>query len=283
MSLFDLPQAKHFCASRSSGAGMSQSLPDFHSALPRSMLKLVEGTTEFEVHRANLINSVERWIVFALAHYRRAFDMLVPVSAPWAQVTLYYSSFFAANALLGMFGGWMGNVKAVVCAIDVERGVIGSQELKIVRGYKSPTRARGSHRVFWDYFYAESRANIAPWAPLALLLALDPVNSDTGWQIKERNDANYDMYHAWASTMSFAGTFQSARLDSLSGPAAQQMEKTAQLIKLALHFANECGLSGGALHGCGATGTRAQLQKRLVTKPAPKLVTQSELPALLVT
>ena len=177
----------------------------------------------------------------------------------------------------------MGNVKAVVCAIDVERGVIGSQELKIVRGYKSPTRARGSHRVFWDYFYAESRANIAPWAPLALLLALDPVNSDTGWQIKERNDANYDMYHAWASTMLFAGTFQSARLDSLSGPAAQQMEKTAQLIKLALHFANECGLSGGALHGCGATGTRAQLQKRLVTKPAPKLVTQSELPALLVT
>lgn len=209
--------------------------------------------------------------------------MLVPVSAPWAQVTLYYSSFFAANALLGLFGGWMGNVKVAAWAIDVERGVVGSQELKVVRGYKSPTGARGSHRVFWDYFYAQASANIAPWAPLPLLAALDPVNSDTGWQIKERNDANYDMYHAWASTQLFASTFQPAKLSSLSGPAALQMEKTAQLIKLALHFANECGLSGGALHGCGVTGTRAQLQKRLVTKSVPQLVTQSELPALLVT
>lgn len=283
MTLFDLPQSKHYCASRSSGAGLSQSLPQFLATLPKARQILTEGTTEFRVHQSNVLDSVERWIVFALAHYRRAFEMLTPISAPWAQVTLYYSSFFAANALLGIFGGWMGNVKAVTWVIDVQRGTAGSQELQIIRGYKAPSGAKGSHRVFWDYFYSQANADIAPWSPLSLLRALEPVNSDTSWQIKERNDVNYDMYHAWQSTLLFASTFNRARLDSLSGPPALQLEKTGQLIRLALHFANEVGMGGGGIQDCGVSGARANVQRRLVTKSPPQLISQSELPTLLAT
>lgn len=280
MRLFDLPQARHFCAPVSAVAGSPQSLPQFHSSLPHGITRLAEGTTRFEVHQGNLLNSVERWLVFSLAQYRRAFDMLVPISAPWAQVTLYYSSFYAANAVLGMFGGWIGHSKTGIRVVDVERGVAGSQELRIHRKFRSPSGATGSHRVFWDVFY-DATASISAWAPANLAGALDPVNNDFAWQINERNNVNYDMFHAWATSTHFFGTFKPAKLRSLSGPPALQLEKTEQIIKLALHFAKAVSLDGTSLTGCGTSGTRLQLQKRLVTKAAPSLVTQSELSTLL--
>lgn len=110
---------------------------------------------------------------------------------------------------------------------------------------------------------------------------MDPVNNDFAWQINERNNVNYDMFHAWATSTHFFGTFNPARLASLSGPPALQLEKTEQLIKLGLHFAKEVSLQGTALAGCGTNGTRLQHQKRLVTKAAPNLVSQSELSTLL--
>jgi hypothetical protein len=281
MRLFDLPQAKHFCRPRPTGAGSAQSLPHFHSSLPNAVTLLTEGTTLFDVHHANLLNSVERWLAYSLAHYRRAFDMLVPISAPWAQVTLYYSSFYAANAVLGMFGGWIAQSKTGKrLLVDVERGVAGSQELRIHRKFQSPNGANGSHRVFWDIFY-DATPTISAWAPLELALALDPVNNDFAWQITERNNVNYDMFHAWEASMHFFGTFNRERLTSLSGPPALQLDKTEQMIKLALHFAQAVSLQGTALTGCGTIGTRLQHQKRLVTKAAPNLVTQSELSTLL--
>ncbi|HUP60377.1 MAG TPA: hypothetical protein VNA69_08155 [Thermoanaerobaculia bacterium] len=226
------------------------------------------------------MNSVERWLVFSLAQYRRALDMLVPISAPWAQVTLYYSSFYAANAVLGMFGGWIGHSKTGIRVVDVESGVAGSQELRIYRKFRSPSGATGSHRVFWDVFY-DATASISAWAPADLASALDPVNNDFAWQINERNNVNYDMFHAWATSTHFHGTFHPAKLASLNGPPALQLEKTEQMIKLGLYFAKEVSLQGTALTGCGTTGTRLQQQKRLVTRAAPNLVSQSELSTLL--
>jgi hypothetical protein len=281
MRLLDLPQAKHFCAARPAPAGTSQSLPHFYTSLAPNITTLAEGTGLFEVHQANLLNSVERWLVFALSHYQRALDMLVPVSAPWLQVTLYYSSFFAANAILGSLGGWVGQTKTGKrILVDVERGVEGSQELKIHRKFQSPNGASGSHRLFWDIFY-DATAVISAWAPAPLLSALDPVNNDFAWQIGERNDVNYDMFHAWEASMLFFNTFDAANLASLSGPPALQLEKTDLMIKLALFFADAVALPGFALDGCGVTGTRRERQKLLVNNVPPELVAQSQLPTIL--
>jgi len=74
MRLFDLPQAKHFCAPSAARvlAVGSQSLPALHSGpVPKGAL-LVEGGTRFEVHQVNVLHSVQRWLVYSLAHYRRA-------------------------------------------------------------------------------------------------------------------------------------------------------------------------------------------------------------------
>src|SRR5262245_56287838 len=106
MNLFDLtPGAEHFCRPltippASPPQSIKALVDSFHSV---SHLK--EGDPRFEVYRLSLLSSIERWLLYSVAHYRRALEMLVPASAPWAHVTLYYASFFSANAILGMFGG----------------------------------------------------------------------------------------------------------------------------------------------------------------------------------
>ena len=111
MRIFDISEAEHFCTALPAHVpGVGQSLAALHNTLGRTLL--VEGTTYFDAHRVSLLNSVERWILFGVSDYRRALDMFVASNAPWAHVTLYYSAFFAANAILGMFGR-LGTYRAV--------------------------------------------------------------------------------------------------------------------------------------------------------------------------
>lgn len=282
MRLFDLPQARHFCAPSPACLARvgSQSLPAFHAGLGRGVSLMVEGTNLYEVHQVNVLESVQRWLMYSLGHYRRAVDMLVPVSAPWAHVTLYYSSFFAANAILGMFGGCISQTKAGNRVVDVERGGLGNQALRVHRSLRSPAGAAGSHRTFWDFFY-DSVAAISAWAPAALEPALKPVNGAFWWQIDERNSVNYDMFQAWAASTLLSGTLNAARLNTLSGPLQLQLETTERIVRLGLWFANTLALSNTALGGFGHSGTRHQIQRRLVTQRVPSMVTQSQLSALL--
>jgi hypothetical protein len=242
--------------------------------VPKSVIRISEGQLNFQIHQINVLASVDQWLLFATSHYRRAIDMLVPASAPWAQVTLYYASFFAANAILGMFGGWIGHTADGYRVIDVEHGVPGAQELRIYRKLASPNGASGSHRAFWDFFY-DAAATISAWAPAPLAGALNPVNGDFAWQIAERNDVNYDMFNAWSSAKLFHGTFRPSRLKSLRGPLQLQFEASERLIKLALQFAVDVGLATSALEGCGQTGTVAHVRKKLGAQRPAQLVTQS--------
>lgn len=275
MRLFDLPQAKHFCnpAPAVIARVSAQSLRSFHSQT-KSITRIQEGKLHFEVHQVNVLSSIDRWLLYSTTLYRRAVEMLVPASAPWAQVTLYYASFFAANAILGTFGGWIGHTQDGKRVVDVEHGVPGSQELRIHRRLSSPKGANGSHRAFWDFFY-DSVATISAWAPTELAPALTPVNGDFAWQIAERNDVNYDMFCAWTASQQFYGTFKASKLKTLSGPLQLQLETTELLIKLGLRFANDVSLSTAALNGCGQTGTTVQVRKKLTNQRPPHLITQS--------
>jgi hypothetical protein len=276
MRLLDLPQAKHFCAPTPPViAGITpQSLSAYHGAMSKGVVLLQEGTVRFQVHQVSLLQSVERWLTFSVGHYRRSVEMLVPISAPWAHVTLYYASFFAANAILGLLGGWTGQTSAGLRVVDVENGAVGSQQLRIWRNPIAPSGARGSHRVFWDFFYSAT-ASISAWAPASLAGALSPVNGDIAWQIMERNDVNYDMHHAWAASSRLHTTLKAGRLKTLAGPLKLQLEVTERMIKLALHFAHAVLQSPLSLSGCGAVGSRQQIHRRLATQVPPNLVSQS--------
>jgi hypothetical protein len=276
MRLFDVPQAKYFCnpAASATAAVSRQSLRSFYGSIPKSVTRITEGQSHFNIHQVNLLSSVDLWLLFATTHYRRAIDMLIPASVPWAQVTLYYSSFFAANAILGMFGGWIGHTNDGMRVLDVEHGVPGSQELRIYRKLSSPSGANGSHRIFWDFFY-DATASIAAWAPPSMVSALNPVNGDFGWQIAERNDVNYDMFNAWEASKRFQKTFKPSKLTSLSGPLKLQLDATEAMIRLALEFAKQLGLGTDALQGCGQIGSASLVRRRLGSQRPPQLVSQS--------
>jgi hypothetical protein len=270
MRLLDITEAVYFCTPLAAfQPGTSQSLSQFHKGLPARTVRLSERTTPFDIHRISLLNAVERWILFGVADYRRALDMLIPSNAPWAHVTLYYSSFFGANAILGMFGGWIDHERLV----DVEQGVPTAQILKITKHPKSPNGYTGSHRVFWDYFYEGCNA-IAPWVPTELQTAIAPVNGDRRWLTNTRNDVNYDMHGAYNGARFFDTNFNPRKLSSISGLLRQQLEVTEKMLQLALYFAKELKVKSFAFEGLG-DGSRAKVFRDLVSKPTPGLVNQS--------
>jgi hypothetical protein len=276
MQLFDFSQAPHFCRRLAAHEpGVGQSLPAFHAKLT-TITRMREGSENFKVHRVSLLNAVERWILFGVADYRRALDMFIPSNAPWAQVTLYYSSFFAANAILGMFGVWVH----LKCLVDVEDGTPSSQVLRIERKAKSPSHCVGSHRIFWDFFY-EGYNQISSWVPPELRSKLDPSTIGRTWQIDNRNEVNYDMFSAFREATNFKASFNPSRLrKSLSGPLAQQLELTESMLKLALYFAESFDVGSFAFEGLG-TGKRSSILRALVTKTPPGLTNQSVLQELL--
>lgn len=274
MRLFDITEAPHFCRPLPAHVpGGGQSLVAFHNSLQTTRLR--EGTTYFEVHRVSLLNAVERWILFGVADYRRALDMFIPSNAPWAHVTLYYSSFFAANAILGMFGAWIHFDRLV----DVDHGTANNQVLRITKRVQSPSGYNGNHRLFWDLFY-EGCNTISPWVPNDLQSATAPVNNNRVWQITARNEVNYDMFRAFDGAMFLGSSFNPKKLRSLRGPLGQQLDVTEGMLKLALYFANRFGVRSFAYEGLG-TGTRAKVLRALVTRVPPGLATQSVLQDLL--
>jgi hypothetical protein len=279
MRLFDFTEARHFCLPLPHyRPGVGQSLSVLHNN--RGTSRLMEGSNDFEIHRVSLLNAIERWILFGIAGYRRALDMLIPSNAPLAHVTLYYSSFFAANAILGMFGAWVH----FECLIDVEHGSAPNQILLVTkytsnRKLKSPNGQNGSHRIFWDFFYYGCNS-ISPWVPGNLQSTMSPVNNDPVWQVRARNEVNYDMSKAFDTATLLHQNFNPRRLRSLSGPLAQQLDLAGNMLKVALYFANEFDINSFAYEGL-STGTRARALRALVKKVPPDLANQSALQQLL--
>ena len=99
MQLFDVPQARHFCTPLTGPPSRCWPVVGFllHNSLNPHLTRLSEGTQHFKAHRVSILNAVERWILFGISDYRRALDMLIPCNAPWAHVTLYYSSFLCCE------------------------------------------------------------------------------------------------------------------------------------------------------------------------------------------
>jgi len=275
MTLFDFIQAKHFCRPLPVHiAGTGQSLPGLYGTA--SNHKIREGTPEFNTHRVSVLNNIERWILYGTSQYRRALDMFIPSNAAWAQVTLYYASFYAANAILGMFGVWIHRKHWA----DVESGVPSHQIINIHNRSKGPpSPCAGSHQKFWDLYY-EGCASFASWVPTELIEAITPINNNRLWQTAARNEVNYDMAFAFDASLLLNATGNPRRLDQYGGALGQQREVTEKTLKLAVYFAAEFGVSSFPFEGLHS-GSRPRALRALVTKTPPGLVTQSILQDLL--
>ena len=112
----------------------SASLVTFVRELSADKTKLTEGTPEFDEFRDCALRHAERHLLLAASLYRRALDLMIPSSAPWAHVTLYYGAFHAAQSFLAMFGGWCDGKRYV----EVTRSAQGISNSKLSDGPKTP-------------------------------------------------------------------------------------------------------------------------------------------------
>ena len=259
MNIFGPTEARHYCGSFGSTPGMANgSLRDYVAITLKGTTTLVEGTQGFAAYRDCSLRDVERFMFLAVSQYRRFADLMLGSSASWAYVTLYYGSYYAANALLGMFGGWVNNRTV----IDVEVNAPGQQALRISRGVK--TIYQGSHRAFWECFY-DAVAPLYPWADRTLGFALQPVSGSVTWQIDNRNLINYDSFAAHEFMAQFHAGFRRSKFPAaLPGVLNTQYQVFEALMLLTCSFMRQFGLVTDALAGFPSGGNRRAKIRALV-------------------
>ena len=153
MRVFSILGAGHYCGNFQHISSVPQeSLEDFNKRRLNSTRFIVEGTALFDEYRACALRDIERCLFLSSSHYRRALDLMIPSSSHWAHVTLYYGSWFAAHAILGMFGCQVLHNHVV----EVEQSTPGSQRLNRIRigtgQNQFSLKEKGSHRQFWEVF-----------------------------------------------------------------------------------------------------------------------------------
>lgn len=263
MAIFNPAEAKHFASGLSGSGGPASSFRAWLSSasVPQSFS---EGSQAFQLFREQSLGEVERLLLLSASNYRRSFDLMNDSSVSWMFVTLYYSGFYAAKALLGTFGAWkLNNGKKVL-----EPSVTAAGEQR----FEVKTRScsfKGSHQQFWDYFYSHS-SSLKPYVPNRHHFALNPVSNDVIWSIRNRNEYNYDSFVALQLSVSHSAGFNPKSFpSSLPGALSTQFRVAENLLAVAGAFAESVGVETGALSGISSHATRIERIRDLVLNRTP--------------
>ena len=274
MRVFSLEGAKHFCRISGLPAGATErSVEDFRHHLLGRLTSISEGSALFEEYRVCALRDAERSLFLSASHYRRALDLMIPSSSHWAQVTLYYGAWFAARAILGMFGCTVLSEYI----IDVARSAPGHQQLSLQRVGSGPgkyyVQRRGSHRRFWEIFY-KAVISIRPFVDPSVSQTLSPVSNSDVWQIEERNKINYNTIESAQLGAQFKSTFSEVTFPgSLPGTLNTQFQICEGLLSVGCSFAADFGLTTDALDTLSPPAPFKKRVRELVYNPtAPKLV-----------
>ncbi|HUR62439.1 MAG TPA: hypothetical protein VM286_08775 [Candidatus Thermoplasmatota archaeon] len=208
-----------------------------------------EGSPAFDGYRDCLLREADRRLLLAVTNFRRSHDLLTPASAAWAQVTLYYSSFFAASSIAAMFGCWVDAPNELV---DVARSKAGAQEVSVLRSESQIRRlannARGTHKPFWFLFYAGA-STVTPLLPTSLSNALTPISGQRDWLISARNKVNYQTPEAMVAANDFHASFSAAMYPTgLVGDLGTQHQAAADLVAAAAWLSRKVRLKTDALN-----------------------------------
>ena len=266
MPLFGIPEATYYCSAYSNSVGAAQGSFRALGGTLAVGRTFSEGSADFTELRDCSLREVERLLFLGIGQYRTSFNLFTPSTAGWANTTLYYASYFAANSLLGMFGSWKLHKNRV---IDAARSAVGNQQL-VVR--KVASTYGGSHRQFWEFFYTTSSPLLA-WIDPSLRYAMLPVSGSVTWLIDSRNDANYDTHIAIGAARLFQSTFRRSKFPSgLPGALGTQFAVADGLLRIAVLFARQFKLKTDALDLLLPSGSRAdKLRELIFDHPTPQL------------
>ena len=278
MRVFSIAGAQHYCQHFQHGAApQNRTLDDFVRRRGARLRTFTEGSLDFEEYRTLALRNVERDVFLAASHLRRSLDLMVHSAGHWAHVTLYYGAFYAARALLGMFGCRVFGDSIV----EVERSQAGAQRLvkrAINRGANPYTlNRRGSHERFWEAFYNAARS-IRPLTHPSLTTFLTPIFNDAAWLIKQRNMINYLAEDSLDTCATFLSIFDDKDVpNSLPGTTNTQYQVSQGLLTVALDFSDRLALVTDALDVYGVQGSLQEKVKRFVYEiSVPTLVAQTD-------
>jgi hypothetical protein len=227
-----------------------------HQRMASRSLMFTEGTSQYNDFRRNLLKDADRQLFLGISNFRRSHDLLTSGSSFWAHVTLYYSSWFAAQSVLAVFGCWTdGRVE-----IDVLHDKPGS--LQFTSRKLPSTRDAGGHREFWSSYYDTMRKHRL-WIDPLFTPAVDPVKNDPHWQIDTRNRINYHPGIAFDAVERFESSFDATKFPStLPGEIATQYQVSRSGILLAAKLASDFSLTTDVFSALAKT--RALTIERLV-------------------
>ena len=278
MRPFSLEGARHYCRPLGLPLGIAErSLEEFRQTHLRRRKLIQEGSSLFEEYQACALRDTERSLFLSASHYRRALDLMVPSSSHWAHVTLYYGAWFAAHAILGMFGGVVLNGHI----IDVNRSAPGTQELSVQRIGTHPgsyyVTQRGSHQKFWEIFY-KATASIKPFVDSSVSPTLSPVSNRNVWLIEQRNSVNYNTAASVDLAGQFSATFSEAGFPaSLPSTLNTQYQVCEGLLSAGCSFATDFGLTTDALDVLSSRAPFSQRVRELIyNSTVPDLVARSK-------
>jgi hypothetical protein len=144
-----------------------------------------------------------------------------------------------------MFGVWIDWPDV----IEVNTGNIGQQEFIYQKSPNNVTTYKGSHRIFWDLFYSSISSLSAYIMEPHLMTGITPISNDPIWQIRNRNQVNYDPYESYRLANDFRQHFRSTKFpSSLPGILNTQYKITSSLNELVFNYANAFSLRSDALN-----------------------------------
>ncbi len=265
MTPLSLEGAKHFCAQFSKTATPPVDVRELYDTALVKRKSFKEGEQVFNEYRDALLREADRYFFLGVSCFRRALDLFSGASASWAHVSLYYSAWFAAHSVLGMFGCWVQAPRKIV---EVKSHSPGSQEFEVAKK-KYSTKSSGSHMFFWDAYYNAMQSMIL-WTDPSLHLAVKPISNNHTWAIERRNLVNYETLQAFKLMREHNAKFDATKFPStLQGDLATQFQLTKSLLLFCADRAKEFGLKTDVY---STFGTRSTAIKKLIYKTTPSVL-----------
>lgn len=263
MRTFSRTGARHFCQSFSGKRAAAQSADAYLKSFLGRKPSISEGDPFFEGFRDCLLREADQNLFLAVSCFRRSFDLLTASSSFWALVTLYYSGFYSARAILGMFGCSVHENRWVM---EVSVDAAGKQTIK--KNQHSSTR-NGPHQFFWDEYY-DGMGPASSWVDASMILAVEPVSNDPIWPITTRNEVNYRTPITMKAVSDFQKSFDATKFPAtLPGVLGTQFKLSKALVLFAMQTAKDFGLNTDA-HGALGRGTAIRQQIFEATLPDMK-------------
>lgn len=274
MNIFSIPQAQYFCSNFQNSQGDSEnSISNFCSIRINRPQVILEGSTLFTEFRDCVLREIDRNLFLAVSNYRRSLDLMVDSASPWALVTIYYSNFFTAKALLGMFGCIILRGRV----IDVNNGIPNQQSFRVRTINNNITTYNGSHQRFWDLFYQA----VTPLRPIfrgAKSVCLSPVSNNSAWLIEKRNEINYDSWYSLGLIRDFNQNFSKHSFpNSLPGSLGTQYGYLESILELVFDLLKTFQLSTDALISMqGIADIGQNINDLIYNKKAPGLIRKTK-------